>query len=457
VFRRGGEVLRILSQRGLEDWNALAGSAFFGRATGAGKLVRTEVVETLDGLPELPSGPPACVLRHEPVPVISYPYEWTFGMLRDAALLQLELMRDALQEGLILKDASPFNVQWRGVQPVFVDVGSFQRLREGEPWAGYRQFCMQMLFPLMLTAYRGIPHQPWLRGRLQGITPQECRSLMSFRDRLRRGTASHVFLHARLDRHQDDEGSHIGSELRRAGFHSGLIEANVKGLEKLVRRLHWEAPGSPWSGYGGGTGYTDEGGEAKAQFVQRVVESRSWGTVWDLGCNEGRFSRIAAKRAARVVAIDSDPIVVEGLYRALRREGMRSILPLTIDISDPSPALGWRGAEHPPLDQRGRPDLTLCLALIHHVAISDNVPLRSIVEWLADLGGAVVVEFADRDDPMAASLLARKGAPSNPDYRRDHFERCLSERFEIERREHVPPGTRTLYFARSRGASADPM
>ena len=442
--------MRILSQKGLEDWRALAASELFARSTAEGRLVATEVADGAGELPDLPTGRPAAVLRHERVPFVSYPYEWVFGMLRDAALLQLQLAREALEEGLVLKDATPYNVQWRGAEPVFIDVGSFERLREGEPWSGYRQFCMQFLFPLMLTAYKGIPHQPWLRGRADGITAQECRSLMSFRDRFRRGTMAHVFLHARLERKRVDESRDIKSELKRAGFKTELIKANVRRLEKIVRGLEWNPPGSSWSDYGPNTSYVEEGADAKARFVREVVGTRSWGRVWDLGCNDGRFSRIAAANADHVLAVDSDVVVVERLYRALRHEKSRTILPLTMSLSDPSPPLGWRGAERVPLEERGRPDLTLCLALVHHVAIADNVPLGDFVRWLAELGGALVVEFVGRDDPMVRALLARKAPGSNPDYERDHFERRLDEYFEIERAIELPPGTRKIYFARPR-------
>lgn len=415
-----------------------------------GRLVGTEPVDGENGLPDLPAERPAAVLLHERIPFVSYPYEWTFGMLQDAALLQLELMREALEEGLILKDATPYNVQFRGARPQFIDIGSFERLREGEPWSGYRQFCMQFLFPLMLTAYKGIRHQPFLRGRMDGITAEECRALLSFRDRFRRGTTTNVFLHARLDRREPETGQDVKAELRRAGFKTELIKANVRKLEKVVRALDWKVRGSTWSDYGATTSYTEEGAEEKARFVREVVETRSWGQVWDLGCNTGRFSRIAAERAEGVVAVDLDEVVVEGLYRTLRKEGNTKILPLTMSLSDPSPALGWRGAERPRFEDRGRPDLTLALALVHHVAITDNVPLRDFVAWLAKPAGSLIIEFVDRDDPMAASLLSRKAPGSNPDYNRDEFERCLREHFTIERQAEVPPATRTLYYARPR-------
>src|SRR5919204_170433 len=219
VYSPDGEVLRELSPRAREDWEALSAATFFRRALEDGRIVGTE---------ELSPG----LLRHERVPFVSYPYEWPFEMLRDAALLQLELLDAALAEGLVTKDASPYNVQWRGSMPVFVDVGSFERQREGEAWAGYRQFCMLFLYPLLLQSYKGLPFQAWLRGSLEGITAAQCRSLMSLRDVLRRGVFAHVVLHARLEARYGDRRRDVGVELRRAGFRADLIRANVRRLRR---------------------------------------------------------------------------------------------------------------------------------------------------------------------------------------------------------------------------------
>jgi hypothetical protein len=392
----------------------------------------------------------AAVLAHERVPFVSYPYEWPFGMLRDAALLELELLRAALAEDLVLKDGTPYNVQWRGTRPVFVDVGSFERLRPGEPWAGYRQFCMLFLYPLLLQAYRRVSFQPWLRGSLAGITPRECRRLLTFRDRFRRGVLTHVVLHSRLEQRYGGRRRDVKGELRAAGFHKGLIEANVRGLEKLVRRLSWEPEASGWTGYGAESPYTDADAAAKQAFVRESASRRRRRLVWDLGANDGRYTRIAAAEADHAVALDADAGVVELLYRALRNEGAETILPLVADVADPSPGLGWGGRERMPLESRGRPDLVLCLALLHHVSISGNVPVRSFLEWLAALDSELVLEFPLRDDPMVRALLERKGPGANPDYEADAFEQTLGELFQVERREPLPSGTRILYRAAPR-------
>src|SRR6478672_5908420 len=235
VYSASGEVLRELSPRGREDWDALERTRFFRRALEDGRIVATEELEP--GL-----------LRHERLPFVSYPYEWPFEMLRDAALLQLELLDEALAEGFVLKDGSPYNVQWRGSQPVFIDVGSFERLRAGEPWAGYRQFCMLFLNPLLLQAYKGVDVRPWLRGSLAGITPAEARHVLGGRDVLRRGVLTNVALHARLERKHDESSRDVKTELKRAGFKTELIAANVRRLEKLVRALEWKPGATEWSG-----------------------------------------------------------------------------------------------------------------------------------------------------------------------------------------------------------------
>jgi hypothetical protein len=449
VVEADGSVLRLLSEQGLRDWTALAASELYRGAVLEGKLVRTEVEP--EGAADLPAGlvdGAAAVLRHEVVPFVSYPYEWTFGMLKDAAVLQLELLRRALDENLILKDSSPYNVQWRGARPLFIDVGSFEQLREGDPWVGYRQFCMLFLYPLLLQAYKDVPFQPWLRGRLDGIEPQELRNLLSWRDLLRPGTLTHVALLARLERRHADSERDVKRELRQAGFKKELIVANVKRLEKLVRRLEWRPGRSEWSEYRALGHYTDADSSRKADFVRRVAGEREWELVWDLGCNDGRFSRIAAEHARYVVAMDSDVAVLNGLYRSLRDNGEMSILPLVVDVVDPSPALGWRGGERRTLGDRGTPGLTLCLAFIHHVAISGNVPVTEFLEWLRSLGTKLVIEFPTTDDPLVRRLLARKQEGTHPDYERGYFERRLHDLFDVDSSEELSSGTRVLYVAR---------
>jgi hypothetical protein len=299
----------------------------------------------------------------------------------------------------------------------------------------------------MLQAYKGIPFQPWLRGSIDGIAPAELARAMSLRDRMRPGVLSNVVLHARLERRHAARAGEVKAELRAAGFSSELVRANARRLRRLVRRLRWDPPATGWADYGSATHYTPEDAARKDEFVRGAVGARRRALVWDLGCNEGRHARIAAEHADCVVAIDADPGVAERLFRALQEEGGRTVLPLTLDLADPSPARGWRGTERKSLLERGRPELTLCLALLHHLAIARNVPVGELVDWLRSLDSTVVVEFATRDDPMVQRLLAAKRGDAHPDYELDGFERRLGEAFRVERTARLSSGTRVLYLA----------
>jgi SAM-dependent methyltransferase len=219
-------------------------------------------------------------------------------------------------------------------------------------------------------------------------------------------------------------------------------------MRKLVERLTWEPPQGVWTAYGERNSYSDDDARRKDDFVREVARAREWRLVWDIGANNGRYSRIAAEGARTVVAVDADQGPVELLYRDLREQGNDRILTLTMNLADPSPGLGWRGLERKSMPDRGRPDLVLALALVHHMAISANVPVKEFVDWLASLGSALVIEFPTREDPMVKKLLAPKRDGLHPDYELGFFERILNEAFDVERSERLESGTRVLYFAR---------
>lgn len=445
VFTLDGEIYRGLTAEGLEDYAEVESTSFYRALQDEGKVVRTE---------RLAAPPPglegwAAVLHHERVPVITYPYEWTFEMLRDAALLQLEVTRRALDERCITKDATSYNVQFDGTRPVFIDVGSFERLHPGEPWPGYRQFCELFLNPLVLQAVGGIDFQPWLRGSLDGIAPSQVAPLVRGRHRLDRKLAVHVLLHARAERRYADADRErdVRDEMQRAGFGPKVLAAQLDNLAATVRGLRWQAQGSEWSDYADRSHYTDADLSAKDDFVARSVQALvNPETVLDLGANDGRFSELALRHGAqRAVAVDSDHLVVDRLYRHLRDTGESRILPIVMDLSDPSTGLGWRGRERRAFTDRVRPDLVLCLAVVHHLALTDTVPFELIVDLLADFGAPLVVEFPHRDDPMAARLLARKRSGTFDHYDVGPWEAALSRHFDVVEAEAAPSGRRTLY------------
>lgn len=448
-----GAIYRALSPEGAEDWTAFSGSPLLAQLTAAGKVIATREVDPAvlgENRDLLPTGVTK-FLEHDRVPFISYPYEWTFSMLQDAAKLQLELGASAIDFDLNLKDATPYNVQFLGSRPTFIDVGSFEKIAEGEPWIAYRQFCMLYLYPLLFQAHKDIPFQPWMRGSIDGIQPIDAIKVFSLRDRLRRGVFLHTALHARLDRRANRSGPGSAEENKtRRKVKPGQIKAQLESMNRLVSKLKWKAGETSWSGYRQSNTYSDDDDRRKQAFVAEVAATEKPGLTWDMGCNDGAYSRIAAASSELVIAFDFDHATVEALYRSLREEGNTKILPLVSNLADPSPALGWRGLERKTLADRGNPDLMLALALIHHVSISANIPIADFLQWARDLGTTLLIEFPKRTDPMVRALLANKHAGANPDYEEDNFERELEKRFTVDRREELPSGDRILYLAHPR-------
>jgi SAM-dependent methyltransferase len=446
VFYCDNTVFRALSRQAVQEWKILSNKNFFTHFMADGKIVQTEKVEPPEGLDSSLQGEWDGFLKHQRVPFISYPYEWSFTMLKDAALLQIDLLLAALHEDMILKDSSAFNFQWIGSQPVFIDIPSFEKLSEGEPWTGYRQFCQMFLYPLMLQAYKDIPFHSWLRGNIDGLEPEHFYKLMSLRDMVRPGVFLHAYLQAKAQVKYGDTQKDIKKSLSRAGFNKKLISNNVRNIQKIISHLTWERPKSQWSHYVQEHSYSDTEHEMKKSFVRDIVASRPWNMVWDIGCNTGVFSRIAAENAHYVVAMDYDHLAVEFLYQELKKEGNTKILPIVFNLADPSPNLGWRGLERKSLKERGKPGLTLCLALIHHIVISANIPLREFIDWLAGLGTSLIIEFVTKQDPMVKKLLLNK-QDHYADYDIENFDHCLSGVFDVKKRAEFQSGTRILYYA----------
>lgn len=444
VFVRDGVVYRGLSREAAGHWHRVRSELFFQRLSARQQIVGTREL-TSDDVTRLDvSLSFAAVLQHERIPFVSYPFEWSFSMLRAAALLHLEILTEAVKVGVMLKDASPYNVQFRGTQPVFIDIGSFVTHASGEPWTGYRQFCEMMLFPLLLQAYRQIDIQPILRVKLDGISAKQFLRPLSWRDMFRPGVFTHGWLQSILDQRSGNIQTDTIGDLKSSGFSNQLIKNNLLQLTRLVSRLTWKPERTLWTNYRDALPHVVEDLSAKQQFVQQVCSTTRRKLVWDLGCNDGYFSRIAARHAETVVAMDQDHGCVERLYLRLAAENCDNILPLCIDLLNPSPALGWRGRERSRLEHRGLPELTICLGLIHHLVIAGNIPLPEVVDWLQSLGGEVVLEFPTKQDAMVRQLLKNK-RDQYDDYSLENLERSLLQHFAIVGQAKLPSGERTLF------------
>ncbi|HUI84740.1 MAG TPA: methyltransferase [Candidatus Binatia bacterium] len=443
ILRNGERIVRVVLPGAVERWRQFAASGLAAELQSLGLLVATREIFPGSADPAIPGG--SILLEHERIPFTSYPYEWSFGMLREAALLHLDILQCALRHNWILKDATPYNVQFRGVTPLFIDVLSFAPLQRGDCWAGYNQFCRTMLYPLMLEAHKQVPFQPWLRSELEGIDPVVFSNLFRGLERRRPGVLSHVTAQAWLMRKFAAAGYSVRQQISSAGMTPQMIARNVLRLRKLVLKLRPASYKSAWSDYSRDH-YAAEALAQKEAFVNECVAGRRFELVWDLGCNDGRFSRIVAGAASTVLAVDSDAGSIERLYGELRKEQRANILPLLMNLANPSPSQGWASGERTSLVERGKPDLTLALALVHHLVITANIPVAAVVGWLAETTRELVIEFISKDDAMVRRLLLNKD-DTYADYSRAAFERRLEERFRIGRRLELPGGTRFLYHA----------
>jgi hypothetical protein len=446
VWRDGDHVRRGLDATAARDYEKVAASTFFQKAIAAGEIVATGLVDA--------RGPDdrewEAVLEHERIPVITYPHEWSFSMLQDAALLTLRLVRAAIDDDITTKDATPYNVQFVGARPVFIDVPSFELYRSGEPWWGYRQFCQMFLFPLMFTAYKDLPHQPWMRGAVDGITPQHARRVLEGRRAGHKGFLSHVWLHAKADARLTDGSADTVAEAKKAGYKKALYIATIDRLVKLVEGLEWDRSESTWGDYSQRGHYQSKELLLKGDFVRSVAAQSPRSQVWDIGANDGMFSRIAAEHSETVLAMDADDLVVDRLYRELRADGTTGIVPMYTNFADPSPGIGWNGTERSPLPSRSRPDLILALAVIHHLALTHNVPTAAILDNFASLGSEIVLEIPTENDPMVKTLMRHKRAGTHDAYTLEAIEAQIADRFTVAERNELPGGTRVLFHLRPR-------
>lgn len=359
-------------------------------------------------------------------------------MLKDAALLQLDLLEGALGSGLTIKDATPFNIQFVDGRPMFIDVGSFEAYEEGEPWIGYRQFTRQFLFPLMMRAWAGVPFQPWLRGNMEGPTAADMKNMLSRGRRMTPAAMLHVSLQARMEERMS--GAAVRDRLKTAGFNKDLILSNVRKLHKLVSGLEWDGSGEGWVEYET-CGHVGRDRETKGRFLETALAHHHPSRVLDLGANDGYFSELAAASGAVAIAVDGDEQVLDALYR----RGTTVSLAVG-DLTNPSPSQGWAGDERPGLTARARPDLVIAYGLIHHLIYTASIPPATVVDWLASFACPVIVEFVSPQDEMVAKLTANKTqAELHAGREQAEFETLIGARFSTITSTPLGDGVRMLY------------
>ncbi len=439
VYRRDGIIYRQINAVFAEEWEHYTHSGLYDRLAAAGVVIEHEEVDL-----DLAAEPPASyVIRPEQLKTISYPYEWSFSQLKDAALLTLEAQALAAAAGMTLRDASAYNIQFRLGRPVLIDSLSFERTQPGQPWIAYGQFCEHFLAPLALMARVDVRLGGLMRSHLEGIPLDLAARLLPGRTRLSFGLGPHLHLHARAQRQHAASGATAVSRASNS-MSPAKLETLIESLRGTIKGLSWEPAGTEWAEYAGNTSYDDDATRAKEDAVAAALVEAAGSSAWDLGANTGRYSRIAAERGYSVVALDIDPAAVERGYRALRKGSSVDILPLLADLTDPSPPLGWGSAERKGLLERIDTDVILALALIHHLAISRNVPLPMIADLFAGLAPHAIVEWVPKEDSMVQQLLASR-EDIFPDYSIEGFRAAFGAHFDIVRETPIENTDRTLF------------
>ena len=426
----GSDVTRVFEPRAAELAKEFLDSAGFTRLVERGNI-EEPLTSTLG-----PDG--TLTLTHREIPLWNYPWEWTWSMLRDAALMHIEMLQQTADDGWTMSDATSFNVVFTENRPLFIDHGSFVKRADNDPWWAYTQFCEHFLYPLMVSAHTGAQLAPLLRGGFGRVSLNDAYALLKTH-MVRRGVAKYVILPYQAANRSDMSVDQVSEST--ANMSTEIYKNILDGLHKTVGKL--EAPGgvSTWSGYANRGHYTDNALKEKGEYIDKVVSETTPGVVLDMGANDGHFSAIAAKHADQVIAADGDPLVVDRLYVS---NTTKNILPLVQDATNPSPAMGWRSVERTGFFERIQPDLVLSLAVFHHVVFTGNVPVSQLGIWMSEIGSDFLVEFVHREDEKVQHLLKRKTDPETFEYSLDSFLEATAPYFTLIEKQTLSSGTRSM-------------
>jgi hypothetical protein len=441
MYRKDGVLYRHITAAGMPDYNAAKKADLYDVLVRDGLLVAHREVPQLSGTEHI-------VIAPEELKTISYPFEWSFSMLKDAALTTLAVQKTALTKDMTLKDATAYNVQFRGGKPVLIDTLSFESYTEGEPWVAYGQFCRHFLAPLALMAYTDVRLSQLLREYLDGVPLDLAAKLLPRRARLRPALLMHLVMHARASTAKARDYKRSG-----AGVRKTQLAAILDSLERTVKALTSNGGRTEWMDYYTNTNYSDQAAKTKQKLIKQFASTLKLTTVLDLGGNDGHYSRPFAERGVDVICADVDPNAVEYNYRRVRQDKNKHMLPLLVDLTNPGGAIGWGNQERSAPHERLQADLAMSLAIIHHLSISNNVPFVMAAEYVSRFAPYLIIEFVPKDDSQVQKLLATR-RDVFPDYDETHFEVAFAEYYTLLEKAPISGSKRTLYLFR-RKANGD--
>jgi ribosomal protein L11 methylase PrmA len=441
VHELGDRILRTVAREHEADFSAALRTGLLDRLADAGRIVS---FKELDIPPQsLGLAGASRIFEHPRLPFISHPYEWSFEMLRAAALHHLDVHLEAMEGELTLSDASAYNIQFLGTQPIFIDLLSFRPYRDCEIWVGYRQFCEQFLNPLLLCAATGLMPNAWYRGALEGIKTSDLRRLLPWRRLLSRRALLHVVAHAALESAERNPAD-TAKVAATAGLPRASFVHMLRDLRTWLSKLTPKAGRSLWRDYTTTCSYSGEEQQAKRAEVERFAASARPKLLWDVGCNTGEYSLLALKSGAgRAIGFDSDPSAIDIAFRAAREAGA-AFTPLVGDLANPSPSQGWSQAERAGMHERSSADAVMALAVIHHLLFSANIPLHQSILWIVKLAPRGLIEFVPPDDVQVRQMLARRTGTHHP-YDREHLVAALETVARIEKSTVLGPSGREVF------------
>ena len=439
VYRKDSSVFRFISRDYEPTYKHLMDSGLYTELVRRELLVEHEETTAPTFVSDLDNC--ARVIKPVRIPFVSYPYEWSFSQLQDAALLTLKVQKLALQYGMTLKDANAWNVQFCQGKPVFIDTSSFEMYKPGRPWGAYGQFCRFFLMPLVLMARREIRLNRLLLIYPDGIPLDLGVSLLPWTVWTDLSLAAHLLATAVSHGFYKTSGKKSDSTVSISG---SALPNIIEHLEDTVAALRLKDKNSVWGDYYKDNTYSDKACASKQKIVEDVLSAGERKTVWDLGANTGVYSRIAARHARQVLSMDYDALCVERNYRALKSEAVTNILPLLMDCASPSPAIGWALSERLSLPDRGPCDMLLALALIHHLPVGNSIDFEQVSDYFAAMAREVLVEFVPREDEQVVRLMKQR-TNYCLSYTRENFERAFLRNFRLVACHQVEDSNRTLY------------
>lgn len=437
IFFIGSDLFRQINETGRQNFDFLTDSGLYQ------KLVEDKLLIAHEQAPEkiTLSKNAYKIIKPQIIPFLSYPYEWSFTQLKDAALLTLKIQETALKYNMSLKDASAYNVQFIGCKPIFIDTLSFEKYKEGQPWIAYRQFCQHFLAPLALMAKKELHLNLLLRDFIDGIPLDLASKLLPPAAKLNFSLLAHIHLHALNQKRMADK------KIDKTKFKMTKFQmvSFIDNLRSAVENLKIKKYQTEWEKYYTFTNYSDKAFKEKQLLLQQYIKKIKPKSVLDLGANTGKFSQIASETGAYTIACDIDPLAVEKAYLESKKNKNGLLLPIIIDLTNPSPALGWANRERKSFNQRASADCVIAFALIHHLAISNNLPLHLIAQYFSSLGNWLIIEFIPKEDSKVQILLQnREDVFKN--YSKNDFKKSFLKYYKIIDAKNIKESEREIYL-----------